>query len=60
LRVARSFSRRCATRARLGPGRGRVGPRGVYGHQLQGVSERSDLANASWVNRGKGDKGSTH
>jgi hypothetical protein len=36
LRPARSCSRRCAARARSCSGRGRVGPRGVHGHHLQG------------------------
>jgi hypothetical protein len=46
--------------ARSGSGRGRVGPRGVHGHQLQGMSERSDLAGTSQVNGGRKDRSSTH
>jgi hypothetical protein len=42
-------------RARSRLGRGRVGPRGVHGHQLQGISERSDLPGASQENGGRED-----
>jgi hypothetical protein len=42
LRTTRSCSRRCATRARSGPGRGRVGPRCVHGNPL-GKDETSEL-----------------
>jgi hypothetical protein len=40
LRTTRSCSRRCATRARSGPGRGRVGPRCVHGNPLLGRTKR--------------------
>jgi hypothetical protein len=49
-----------APRARSGSGCGRVGPRGVHGHQLQGMSKRSDLAGTLQVNGGREDKSSTH
>jgi hypothetical protein len=49
LRAARSCSHRCAARTRSSSGRGQVGPCSVHSHQLQGMSEMSDLAGATRV-----------
>jgi hypothetical protein len=39
--------------ARSGSGRGRVGPRGVHGHHLQGASETPDYDDATRINGSK-------
>jgi hypothetical protein len=49
-----------APRARSGSGRGWVGPRGVHGHELQGINEKSDLAGASQENGGREDGSPTY
>jgi hypothetical protein len=46
--------------AHSGSGCGRIGPRGVHGHHLQGTSEGSDLTGAPQVNDWREDRNSTH
>jgi hypothetical protein len=38
----------------------RVGPRGIHGHELQGINKRSDLTGASQENSRGEDESSTH
>jgi hypothetical protein len=54
LRAARSCSRHCAARARLGLGRGRDRPHGVRGHPLLGRVKCQSHAGVSRMNKGKG------
>jgi hypothetical protein len=56
LRAARSCSRCYAAPARPGSGRGRIKPRGVHGHHLQGMNENSSHAGALQINSEKGGR----